>query len=98
MNAMQLFPNITVDYAASSLFIVSFPSMYRKLSHGNVQIQILLLYLYSYFIAVSKHCVGERIVCVNLELDDVIVEDWIASDDENVSHCLNVSHRESQRF
>jgi len=33
-NATQLFPNITLDPA--SLFIVNFPSMYRKLSHDNV--------------------------------------------------------------
>jgi len=35
MNAMQLFPNITLD-SAISLFIVNFPLMYKKLSHGNV--------------------------------------------------------------
>jgi len=35
MNAMQLFLNITLD-PATFLFSVSFPSMYRKLSYGNV--------------------------------------------------------------
>jgi len=83
MNATQLFPNTTL-VSSSGLFIVSFPSMYRKLSYG---IQILLLYEYSYFIAVSERCVGERVVCMSLDLDDAIVEDWLIIDIENVGHC-----------
>jgi len=35
MNAMQLFANVTLD-PATGLFIVNIPSMYRKLSYGNV--------------------------------------------------------------
>jgi len=40
-------------------------------------VQILLLYEYSYFVAVPERCVGERAVHVNLNLDDAIVEDHL---------------------
>jgi len=38
-------------------------------------VQILLLYGYSYFVAVPEHYIGERVVHVSLNLDDAIVED-----------------------
>jgi len=66
---------------AISLFIVSLPSMYRKLSHGNVYRSCCCIGI---LIAVSKRCVDEWNVCVNLELDDAIVEDYIVSDVKNV--------------
>jgi len=38
-------------------------------------VQILLLYGYSYFIAVPERYTGEQAVRVSLNLDDAIVED-----------------------
>ena len=68
---MQLFPNDTLA-PWTTLFFVSFPSMYRILSYGNVYrscccMGILISSLY------PNVCVGER--GVSLNLDDAIVED-----------------------
>jgi len=49
-------------------------------------------------IAVSERCISERIVRVSLDLDNAIVEDWLILDVKNVSHFLDISHRESQRL
>jgi len=67
--------------------------------HAVIYINLaVFLYGYSYLIAVSKRCISEWIVRVSLDLDDAIVEDWLILDVENVSHFLDISHRESQRL
>jgi len=42
--------------------------------------------LYSYLVAVSERRISERIIRVCLDLDDIIVEDWLILDIENISH------------
>jgi len=54
-----------------------------------------IISVYSYLITVSERYISERIVRVNLDLDDAI-EDWLILDVENVSlFFLFVSHREA---
>jgi len=83
MNATQLFPSAT-SVPATGLFIISFPLICRKFSYGNIY--KLLLYRYSYLVAISERCISERIVRVSLDLGDTIVENWLILDVENVSH------------
>ena len=50
------------------------------------RVQILLLYGYSYLVAISKRSVGVRIVRVSLNLDDTVVKNQLTGNVQNTNH------------
>jgi len=50
-----------------------------------------LLYGYFYFIAAPERCVGERVVCVSLNLDDAIVKDRLIGN-------ISIRYQSSQKL
>jgi len=47
---------------------------------------VLLLYEYSYLVAIPECCISERVVSMNLNVDDAIVKDGLTGNIQDINH------------